>query len=37
MMVAVAQRLLLSRNSQRTFNRYRSKLLRAPLFGHTPQ
>ena len=36
-MVAAAPRLLLGRNSQRTFNRHRSKLLRAPLFSHTPQ
>ena len=33
---AAAPRLLPRRNTQRRFNRHRSKLLRAPLFGHTP-
>jgi hypothetical protein len=35
-MVAAATRLLLGRNTHRRFNRHSSKVLRAPLFSHTP-
>jgi hypothetical protein len=35
-MVADMPRLLLDRNSQRTFDHHPGKLLRAPLFSHTP-
>jgi hypothetical protein len=36
MIVAVAPRLLRRRNSSSAFNRFRSRLLLAPLFSHTP-
>jgi hypothetical protein len=35
-MVAVTPRLLLDRNTERTFNGFTGQLSLAPLFSHTP-